>query len=241
MSQARCIICRMPLLGGPGGICPLHGTTSRTPPSTPNSTGPPGPQGETGPGGGEQGIQGERGLTGAAGVDGIDGATPAFGVDYFNGAPGTPGSDGAPGANGQDGATGPPGTTDYTALSNKPSIPAAQVQTDWGAGTGMGVLLNKPTLGTAAAKNIPAAGNASATEVVYGSDGRLSDARALAAGGDKDKLDGIEAGATVGPVVATAAELDMGTPTLPRRVSLAASSSPLRPCRCGPSIRVYLN
>jgi hypothetical protein len=34
-----------------------------------------------------------------------------------------------------------------------------------------------PTLGTAAAKNIPATGNASATEVVYGSDTRLSDAR----------------------------------------------------------------
>ena len=34
-----------------------------------------------------------------------------------------------------------------------------------------------PTLGTAAANNIPATGNASATEVVYGSDTRLSDAR----------------------------------------------------------------
>lgn len=36
---------------------------------------------------------------------------------------------------------------------------------------------NLPTLGTAAAKNIPATGNASATEVVYGSDTRLTDAR----------------------------------------------------------------
>lgn len=34
-----------------------------------------------------------------------------------------------------------------------------------------------PTLGTAAAKNIPASGNASATEVVYGSDTRLADSR----------------------------------------------------------------
>jgi hypothetical protein len=34
-----------------------------------------------------------------------------------------------------------------------------------------------PTLGTAAAKNIPATGNASATEVVYGNDTRLTDAR----------------------------------------------------------------
>lgn len=38
-------------------------------------------------------------------------------------------------------------------------------------------LTGKPTLGTAAAKDIPAAGNASVTEVVYGTDTRLSDAR----------------------------------------------------------------
>lgn len=38
-------------------------------------------------------------------------------------------------------------------------------------------LTGKPTLGTAAAKDIPAAGNASITEVVYGTDTRLSDAR----------------------------------------------------------------
>lgn len=30
-------------------------------------------------------------------------------------------------------------------IQNKPTIPAAQVQTDWNASTGMGVLLNKPT------------------------------------------------------------------------------------------------
>lgn len=33
----------------------------------------------------------------------------------------------------------------YTDLSNKPTIPAAQVQTDWNATSGMGVLLNKPS------------------------------------------------------------------------------------------------
>ena len=41
----------------------------------------------------------------------------------------------------------------YTDLINKPTIPAVQVQTDWNAVTGTGVLLNKPTLGTAAAAN----------------------------------------------------------------------------------------
>lgn len=34
----------------------------------------------------------------------------------------------------------------YTDLSNLPTIPAAQVQTDWNASTGLGVLLNKPDL-----------------------------------------------------------------------------------------------
>ena len=34
----------------------------------------------------------------------------------------------------------------YADLSNKPTIPAAQVQSDWNASTGMGVILNKPTI-----------------------------------------------------------------------------------------------
>jgi hypothetical protein len=34
----------------------------------------------------------------------------------------------------------------YTDLTNKPVIPAAQVQSDWNATTGLGVILNKPTL-----------------------------------------------------------------------------------------------
>jgi len=38
----------------------------------------------------------------------------------------------------------------YTDLSNKPTIPAAQVETDWNASSGMGQLLNKPTLATVA-------------------------------------------------------------------------------------------
>ncbi len=39
-------------------------------------------------------------------------------------------------------------------------------------------LTNKPALGTAAAKDIPATGNAAATQLVLGNDSRLSDARA---------------------------------------------------------------
>ena len=41
-------------------------------------------------------------------------------------------------------------TGEYSDLLNTPSIPAAQVQSDWNATTGMGVILNKPTLATVA-------------------------------------------------------------------------------------------
>jgi hypothetical protein len=58
-------------------------------------------------------------------------------------------------------------------------------------------LSNLPTLGTSAAKDIPASGNASSTQVVYGSDTRLSDSRTPTAhatshksgGSDSIKLD----------------------------------------------------
>jgi hypothetical protein len=35
-------------------------------------------------------------------------------------------------------------------LSNKPTIPAAQVQTDWNATSGMASIANKPSLATVA-------------------------------------------------------------------------------------------
>lgn len=38
-------------------------------------------------------------------------------------------------------------------IKNKPSIPSAQVNSDWNATSGVAKILNKPTLGTAAAKN----------------------------------------------------------------------------------------
>lgn len=58
----------------------------------------------------------------------------------------------------------------YADLANTPTIPAAQVQTDWNAASGMGAILNKPalfsgayadltgkpTLGTAAAQDVTA-------------------------------------------------------------------------------------
>lgn len=44
----------------------------------------------------------------------------------------------------------------YTDLANKPSIPAAQVNSDWSAASGVSQILNKPTLGTAAATDATA-------------------------------------------------------------------------------------
>lgn len=41
----------------------------------------------------------------------------------------------------------------YNDLSNKPIIPAAQVNSDWNATSGVAQILNKPALGTAASKN----------------------------------------------------------------------------------------
>lgn len=90
---------------------------------------------------------------------------------------------------------------DWSAVSgaaqilNKPSIPASQVNTDWNSVSGVSQILNKPTLatvatsgaytdlsgsptlGTSAALNVAAAGNAASGEVVKGNDTRLTDAR----------------------------------------------------------------
>ena len=39
-------------------------------------------------------------------------------------------------------------TGEYSDLLNTPTIPEAQVQSDWNASSGMGVILNKPTIPT---------------------------------------------------------------------------------------------
>ena len=59
----------------------------------------------------------------------------------------------------------------YTDLSNQPTIPAAQVQTDWNASTGLGVLLNKPDL--SAMTNQGNTFNGASQLVQLGSNGKL--------------------------------------------------------------------
>lgn len=65
----------------------------------------------------------------------------------------------------------------YLARKLKAEMPAAQVNADWNASSGAAQVLNKPILGTAAAKDIASSGNASSTQVVMGNDTRLTDAR----------------------------------------------------------------
>lgn len=55
---------------------------------------------------------------------------------------------------------------DYDDLSNKPTIPAAQVNADWNAASGVAQILNKPTLGTAAAKDSTNAVTSDNTDLV---------------------------------------------------------------------------
>lgn len=52
---------------------------------------------------------------------------------------------------------------DYAALMNKPAIPADQVNSDWSSGSGISQILNKPTLGTAAAMSPSVTGAAMMT------------------------------------------------------------------------------
>lgn len=51
-------------------------------------------------------------------------------------------------------------------IKNKPTIPAAQVNSDWSAASGVAQILNKPTLGTAASKGVDSTPTASSTNLV---------------------------------------------------------------------------
>ena len=76
-----------------------------------------------------------------------------------------------------------PGTTDSVAEGSvnlyftAARAAAAQVNADWNSASGKSQILNKPALGTAASKDVAATGNATAGQVVLGSDTRLSDPR----------------------------------------------------------------
>ena len=55
---------------------------------------------------------------------------------------------------------------DYNSLANKPTIPAAQVQSDWNANSGMGEILNKPSM-TAETWTFTLSDNTTVTKTVW--------------------------------------------------------------------------
>jgi hypothetical protein len=56
----------------------------------------------------------------------------------------------------------------YNDLTDKPTIPAAQVQSDWNATTGLGVILNKPSIPTVPANETAVNGGSTLSVVTTG-------------------------------------------------------------------------
>jgi len=98
---------------------------------------------------------------------------------------------------------------DHSQAAHAPS--GATVGADWNSN-----VANKPTLGTSSVKDIPATGDASATEVVYGTDTRLTNTRnaadvsAWAKAGTKPSYTAAEVGAEASGNIATHAALTTG-------------------------------
>ena len=78
----------------------------------------------------------------------------------------------------------------YNDLSNKPSIPAAQVNSDWNASSGVAEILNKPNLATVATSGSYTDLSNKPTDATQSASGLMSST-------DKTKLDGIASGAEV--------------------------------------------
>ena len=112
-----------------------------------------------------QGIQGDAGSTI---YNGASNPASAFGLnkdyylnnstnDLFNKVNGAwvfisniKGVAGMAGLQGLQGIQGLPGATNYADLTNKPTIPSAQVASDWSSITGITQILNKPTFANVA-------------------------------------------------------------------------------------------
>ena len=140
----------------------------------PGAAGSTGPQGLKG----DQGIQGLKGDTGAAGPQGLKGDTGATGATGPQGQQGPAGANGSDGAStwaaisgkpttfppsshshpisdvtglqtALDGKSATTHTHAYSSLTGLPTIPAAQVNSDWNATSGVAQILNKPTIPSA--------------------------------------------------------------------------------------------
>ena len=123
-----------PGIQGPAGPKGDKGDTGDTGPQGPQGlqgdTGPTGPQGPQGLAGadGAVGPKGDTGDTGPQGPQGIQGPAGPAGADSTvpgpQGPQGEKGDKGDTGDAGPAGPQGPAGTTDYNALTNKPTIPS---------------------------------------------------------------------------------------------------------------------
>ena len=130
------------------------------------NTGFQGPQGEVGP----QGTQGEVGLTGPAGPAGSDAAVTIENITDALGA--------APVVEGDARLSNARPASDVYAWAKAATKPTyTYTEVGAAAATHTHTTSDVTGLGTAAVKNVPATGNASATQVVLGSDTRLTDAR----------------------------------------------------------------
>lgn len=125
------------------------------------------------------------------------------------------------------GQTGAISKTDLLSALNVEDGAQKNVQSDWNALTGDAFILNKPTLGTAAALDVPATGNAASGEAVKGDDTRLSDARtptahaSTHATGQPDAITPYSIGAEAEQTAATDEEIIAGDLTAVRKVSPA--------------------
>lgn len=188
---------------GPTGPTGAQGVTGPTGAAS-TVTGPTGPTGAQGPQGvpitlkGSKATVGDLPSTGNALNDAwivdADGdvyvwdGTQWYSAGQIVGATGPTGAQGANGTNGADGATGPTGPQGDLGPTGPSGVisvtgPVTNTGTPTAAVLGLDQSLlsiantQVTGLGTASTKNIPATGNASNTEVVYGTDTRLSDTR----------------------------------------------------------------
>lgn len=110
-------------------------------------------------------------------------------------------------------------TGDYDDLENKPTIPAAQVNSDWNAVSGVAQILNKPTLGAAAAKGVDSSPTTSSTNLVE------SGGVATALAGKQASLSTAQINATnSGITAAKVAQYDKDSAALPDVVDRGAKN-----------------
>jgi hypothetical protein len=187
----------------------FYGEVETSTTSTDSSGGIPGPQGPPGPPGSDATVTKaavEAVLTGTITTHSHAGGAHTQGTDQYLDQGG---------ANEISAANAKAAYT-HSGTAHAPSNAEQNVNADWNSVSGDSQILNKPTLGTAAAQNIPVTGDASATEVVYGTDTRLTNSRnaadvsAWAKSGTKPSYTYSEVGAEQSGAVSTHAALSTG-------------------------------